>query len=78
MFDADTAVALARESNDIVAEAVRKHPTRFAALAAVAPQNPKAAAAELERAVKTLGLKGAIINSHTMGEFLDESKFWPI
>ena len=61
MFDADEAVALARSSNDELAQAVRKHPTRFAGLAAVAPQNPAEAAKELERGVRRLGLKGAIV-----------------
>lgn len=78
IFDADEAVALAQSSNDIVAEAVRKHPDRFAALAAIAPQNPAEAAKELERGVRNLGLKGAIVNSHTRGEYLDDEKFWPI
>ncbi len=72
------AVSMAKLSNDVVADAIRKHPTRYAALAAVAPQDPPAAAKELERAVKTLGLKGAVINSHTRGEWLDDSKFWDI
>ena len=58
--------------------AVRKYPTRFAGLAAVAPQNPKEAAKELERGVRKLGLKGAVINSHTTGEYLDDPKFWDI
>ena len=74
----DVAVTMAASSNDQVAEAVRKWPTRFQALAAVAPQDPAAAAKELERAVKKLGLKGAVINSHTQGEFLDDPKFWDI
>ncbi len=78
IFDAPTAVALARSSNDFLADAIRKNPDRFAGLAAIAPQDPPAAAKELERAVKTLGLKGAIINSHTRGEYLDDEKFWPI
>jgi len=78
VFDADTATALAASTNDQVAEAVRKYPTRFAALAAVAPQDPGRAAQEAERAVRTLGLKGIIINSHTKGEFLDDPKFWEI
>lgn len=78
VFDAATAVALARSSNDELAEAVRKNPTRYSGLAAVAPQNPREAAKELERAVGTLGLKGAILNSHTLGEYLDDPKFWDI
>lgn len=78
LLDGHTAVALAAASNDQVSEAVRKHPDRFAALAAVAPQMPQAAAKELERAVTRLKLKGAVINSHTQGEYLDDQKFWPI
>jgi len=78
VFDAATATSLASDTNDQVAEAVRTHPTRFAALAAVAPQDPKAAAREAERAVHRLGLKGLIINSHTRGEHLDDPKFWDI
>jgi 5-carboxyvanillate decarboxylase len=78
LFDAETAVALAAASNDQVSQAVRKHPDRFAALAAVAPQQPQVAAKELERAVTRLELKGAVINSHTQGEYLDDQKFWPI
>jgi 5-carboxyvanillate decarboxylase len=78
VFDAPLAVALARSSNDFMAEAIRKHPDRFSGLAAVAPQDPPAAARELERGVRSLSLKGAIINSHTRGEYLDDQKFWPI
>jgi 2,3-dihydroxybenzoate decarboxylase len=78
VFDAATAVTFARASNDQLAEAIRRHPARFAGLAAVAPQNPPEAAKELERGVRTLGLKGAIINSHTLGEYLDDPRFWDI
>jgi 2,3-dihydroxybenzoate decarboxylase len=78
VFEKDLAVGLARSSNDELAAAIRKHPTRFAGLAAVAPQAPQEAAKELERGVRQLGLKGAIVNSHTQGEYLDNPKFWPI
>jgi 2,3-dihydroxybenzoate decarboxylase len=78
VFDAPLAVALARSSNDQLAEAVRNHPTRYAGLAAIAPQDPREAAKELERGVRNLGLKGAVINSHTRGEYLDDPKFSPI
>ena len=78
IFDAPTAVSVARSTNDQVAEAIRKHPTRFAGIAAIAPQNPQEAAKELERAVRKLGLKGAVINSHTHDEYLDDQKFWDI
>jgi 2,3-dihydroxybenzoate decarboxylase len=78
LFDADTAVALAIESNDEVAAAVRRHPTRFAALAAVAPHAPEASAREIERAVNQLGLKGVIVNSHTRGFYMDDPSCWAI
>ena len=78
VFDAATAVSFARDSNDQLAAAIAKYPTRLAGLAAVAPQNPREAARELERGVRGLGLKGAILNSHTLGEYLDDPKFWDI
>src|SRR6185295_10898643 len=72
------AIELAAMSNDRLAAATHKYPDRLAGLAAIAPQNPDKAAQELQRAVRTLGLKGAVINSHTNGEYLDDPKFWPI
>jgi 2,3-dihydroxybenzoate decarboxylase len=77
-FDAVQGTELAKLVNDRLAEAIEKHPTRFAGLSAIAPQDPANAAREMERAVKSLGLKGALINSHTHGEYLDDKKFWPI
>jgi len=78
IFDGPTAVAVSKSSNDQLAEAIRKHPTRFTGIAAIAPQNPQEAAKELERAITKLGLKGAVINSHTHDEYLDDPKFWDI
>ena len=77
-FDLASAVSLAAESNDYVSAACARYPARFAALAALAPQDPTAAARELQRAIKLPGIKGAIINSHTNGEYLDGQKYWPI
>ena len=42
------------------------------------PPIPEAAADELERAVNELGFKGALINGHVRGQFLDDRRFWPI
>ncbi len=78
VFDAPTAVSLAREFNDQLRDAILQYPDRFAGLAAIAPQDPAEAAKELERSVTRLGLKGAIVNSHTHGEYLDDPKFWSI
>jgi 5-carboxyvanillate decarboxylase len=67
VFDPATASALARETNDQLSEAVRRHPDRFAGLASIAPHDPANAVKELERGVRKLGLKGAVVNSHTQG-----------
>jgi 2,3-dihydroxybenzoate decarboxylase len=69
---------MARSINDYLAAAIKAYPTRFAGLATLAPQRPAETARELERAVRQLGLKGGIINSHTNGEYLDDAKYWPI
>ena len=78
IFDPGRGSELARLVNDRLAEAIRRHPSRFAGLASVAPQDPDAAALEIERAVSGLGLNGVLINSHTNSEFLDDPKYWAI
>ena len=78
MFDADTATELAALANDRLAEVCQRHPARFAGLASFAPQAPKRAAKEMERAIRTLKLNGFILNSHTNGEYLDDPKYWPV
>ena len=76
--DAASAISTAKRINDEQAEIIRKYPGRFAGFAALPTQDPKAAADELERAVKELGFKGAMIHGHTYGEYLDLQKFWVI
>ena len=78
VFDSATGAALARQSNDILIEAIAKHSTRFAGLAAIAPQDPSTAVGELTRVATVSGIKGFIVNSHTHGEYLDLQKYWPI
>jgi uncharacterized protein len=78
-LDAAEAVAFARETNDLLAEAVWRHPSRFAGFAALPTANPEAAAAdELERTIREHGFVGALINGHTRGRYLDDTFFWPI
>ncbi len=77
-FEAQTATEIARRSNDFLADIIRRHPSRFAGLAAVAPQDPAAAAAEIDRAITVLGFSGVLINSYTNNEYLDDPKFEPI
>ena len=54
VMDKATAVAISRSANDQLAEAVRRHPTRFTGMIAIAPQDPAAAAKEIERGVSQL------------------------
>ena len=76
--DPADAVALARDANDRLHDAVKRHPQRFGAFAALPTAYPGDAAKELERCVQRCGFKGALINGHTRGEYLDDAKFWGI
>ena len=77
-FESATAIPMARDANDRAFEAVKAHPDRFAAFAALPTADPEAAAKELERCVKALGFKGTMIHGHTQGTFLDQKKCWVI
>ena len=60
--DPAQADAIARKANDFLAEQVAKRPDRFQGLAALAMQDPERATRELERCVKDLGFRGALVN----------------
>jgi uncharacterized protein len=77
-LEAVEAVSVARQANDFVASAVKKCPKRFAGFAALPTAAPDKAAAELERTVRDHGFKGAMINGHVRGRYLDDKFFWPI
>ncbi len=75
-FAAEVAIPMARDANERLFESTKKHPRRFAGFAALPTADPRAAADELERCVKRLGFKGAMIHGHQQGEFLDAKKYW--
>lgn len=75
IYETAEGTRMARKVNDKLSVVVREHPTRFAGLAALAMQNPEAAADELERAVTELGLCGACISSHTKNDYPDAPKY---
>ena len=77
-LDAETGPGLAKEANDKLHATVQANPDRFAAFAALATANPESAADELERCVKELGFKGAMIHGLTNGKFCDGKEYWPI
>jgi predicted TIM-barrel fold metal-dependent hydrolase len=77
-YDPDVAIVMARDANDLMHAAVTAHPTRFAAFAALPMTDPEAAVVEFERALTKLNFRGAMINGHTRGSFLDDRKHWGI
>ena len=77
VLDPTPALRLAREANDYLAEVVRKHSAHFAGFATVPLQDPAAGAAELQRAVEQLGMKGALLLGQTNGKYLDDERFNP-
>jgi aminocarboxymuconate-semialdehyde decarboxylase len=74
---AETAIATSRDINDDIGKQVRTYPDRFLGFATLPMQDVDAAIAELERAVGTLGLKGAMIADHVNGRTYDEPEYLP-
>lgn len=72
------ASALQIETNDLIAATVAARPDRLQGFATLAMPAPEAAAAELERAVRTLGLQGALVFGRTGERNLDASENWVI
>ena len=70
-------LATGRRINEGTMEAVNLHPDRFIGLAAVPISSPLEAAAELERAVKELGMRGVGIGASVDGTNLDAKEFAP-
>lgn len=78
VLEPSRAVPLTQRVNDDLAETISRYPTRFAGFASLPIADPGAAARELERAVKQLKLKGAMIQGVSQGRFLDDPSFAPI
>jgi predicted TIM-barrel fold metal-dependent hydrolase len=72
------AVALARDTNDALAEAIAKQPTRLSGFAALPIATPDQAAKELEHRFSNQAFAGAVINGHQRGRYLDDKFFWPV
>lgn len=71
------AIPCCRRVNDELAEAVSRHPKRFAGFACLPIADAAAAADELERTVRELGFVGCMISGATHDRFLDDPSFWP-
>jgi uncharacterized protein len=77
-LEAADAIALARDTNDYLAEAMKNNPARISGFAALPTAAPDQAAQELERRVRGQKFAGAIINGHNRGRYLDDKFYWPI
>jgi 2,3-dihydroxybenzoate decarboxylase len=75
--DTATAIRKARECNDFLAREVQKRPERYSGFAHLALQDARAAADELERCMRELKFCGAMINGHTIGQYLDHPALHP-
>ena len=76
--DTKRAIEVAREANDVLAEHVRRRPTRFAAFAALPMQDPEAAAIELKRCVTELGFVGALVNGFSQRGTADNVLYYDL
>jgi predicted TIM-barrel fold metal-dependent hydrolase len=70
--------AVARMLNDFIAGVVRQHPARFFGLCVLPLQDVRASLVELDRCVRSLGLKGILLYTNLAGRFPDEPEFRPL
>jgi aminocarboxymuconate-semialdehyde decarboxylase len=80
LYDQEPALTAATSAllNEAISGLVREHPDRFRGLATLPMQTPERAAAELRRAMRGLGLKGAHIGSNVQGRNLDDPALEPV
>jgi aminocarboxymuconate-semialdehyde decarboxylase len=76
--EAAVGIAGATIQNDEIARLVKEHPERFSGIATLPMQAPDKAAEELRRAMRKLGLHGAMIGSNIGGKNLDDPSFEPL
>ena len=74
----EPAVEMAYRVNDLIAETCIRHPSRFQGFAALPTPDADATPRELERAVRELGLKGALLCGRTRERHLDHPDMRPM
>jgi 2,3-dihydroxybenzoate decarboxylase len=78
ILDAGEAMDIAKKANERMAEAVAKHPDRYAAFAALPMHDPDAAAAELTRCVREMGFKGCMVNGFQQVDTPENVKYYDL
>ena len=76
--DPGQADEIARRANDYLAEQISKRPDRFQGLAALPMQDPARATRELERCVKELGFRGALVNGFSQVDDADTAVYYDL
>jgi aminocarboxymuconate-semialdehyde decarboxylase len=76
--EAAVGVTASAIQNDEIARLVKEHPERFSGISTLPMQAPDKAADELRRAMRKLGLHGAMIGSNIGGKNLDDPSFEPL
>ena len=76
--EAAVGVTASAIQNDEIARHIKEHPERFSGIATLPMQAPDKAADELRRAMRKLGLHGAMIGSNIGGKNLDDPSFEPL
>lgn len=78
ILDTEEAITVTQKANDRMARAAAEHPDRYAALAALPMQDPKAAGDELIRCINELGFRGALVNGFTQRDVPDSAIYYDI
>jgi predicted TIM-barrel fold metal-dependent hydrolase len=77
-WDAETNTGLPPVTNDFVATCAGEHPDAFIGFASVDPHKGERAVAELERAVRDLGLRGLKLHPTAQGFRPDDRLVYPV
>jgi aminocarboxymuconate-semialdehyde decarboxylase len=80
LYNQDAALCAATSAiqNDQIARHIAGYPARFMGIATLPMQDAQRAADELTRAMRELGLRGAMIGSNAMGKNLDDPSLEPL
>jgi 2,3-dihydroxybenzoate decarboxylase len=76
IHDKNRANEIAIRANDFLAEQVAKRPDRFQGFAAIPMQDPDMATKEIERCMKELGFKGALVNGFSQVDHPDNVVYY--
>ena len=77
-LDAAEALTIARESNEFLAAAVKKHPQALRGARRIGDHGAGQRCSRAGALRRELGFRGALINGHVRGRYMDDKFFWPI